>query len=83
MVLTRAGMHRNEGCAHAATCECFLLVFFPAGFLKFIVHNVEDLNLLLMHNRCVLLTECSPAPVMGEQPLLQAEQRSARCAAHT
>lgn len=23
-----------------------------AGFLKFIVHNVDDLNLLLMHNRC-------------------------------
>jgi ribosomal protein L32E len=23
------------------------------GFLKFVVHNVGDLNLLLMHNRCV------------------------------
>ena len=22
------------------------------GFLKFVVHNVSDLNLLLMHNRC-------------------------------
>jgi large subunit ribosomal protein L32e len=23
----------------------------PNGFLKFVVHNVSDLNLLLMHNR--------------------------------
>jgi large subunit ribosomal protein L32e len=23
------------------------------GFLKFVVHNVGDLNMLLMHNRCV------------------------------
>jgi len=24
-----------------------------SGFLKFVVHNVSDLNMLLMHNRCV------------------------------
>lgn len=24
----------------------------PNGFLKYIIHNVSDLNLLLMHNRC-------------------------------
>ena len=23
-----------------------------SGFLKFVVHNVADLNMLLMHNRC-------------------------------
>ena len=27
----------------------------PNGFLKFIVHNVADLSMLLMHNRCVRL----------------------------
>jgi len=25
----------------------------PNGFSKYMVHNVSDLNLLLMHNRCV------------------------------
>ncbi len=25
----------------------------PSGFFKFIVHNVKDLELLMMHNRCV------------------------------
>jgi ribosomal protein L32E len=25
----------------------------PSGFYKFVVHNVKDLELLLMHNRCV------------------------------
>ena len=28
----------------------------PNGFLKYMVHNVSDLNLLLMHNRCVRST---------------------------
>lgn len=35
----------------AATTE-LAFPFLLSGFLKYIVHNVEDLNLLLMHNRC-------------------------------
>lgn len=27
----------------------------PSGFVKFLVHNVKDLDLLLMHNRYQLL----------------------------
>jgi len=33
----------------------------PNGFLKFIVHNVSDLNMLLMHNRCGRATACPRA----------------------
>lgn len=34
-----------------------------SGFLKFVVHNVSDLNMLLMHNRCV--TDGAPPAVGG------------------
>lgn len=30
--------------------------YLPNGFKKFVVHNVKELELLMMHNRCVLST---------------------------
>ena len=30
---------------------CFAMSLLPAGFYKFVVHNVKELELLLMHNR--------------------------------
>ncbi len=31
----------------------------PVGFYKFVVHNVKELELLLMHNRCPSPTSMS------------------------
>ncbi len=33
----------------------------PNGFMKFVVHNVSDLNMLLMHNRCATAPLAVPA----------------------
>ena len=50
----------------------------PNGFLKYMVHNVSDLNLLLMHNRCVRSTSSCcwsqtrgvpPPPLCADAPL--------------
>ena len=44
----------------------------PNGFLKYMVHNVSDLNLLLMHNRCVRSTSsccCSRTRAVPPLPL--------------
>jgi large subunit ribosomal protein L32e len=35
----------------------------PNGFLKFIVHNVADLSMLLMHNRCA--RHASPSSLLA------------------
>jgi ribosomal protein L32E len=32
----------------------------PNGFLKFMVHNVKDLDMLLMHNRCACASDLPP-----------------------
>ena len=36
-----------------------------AGFRKFVVHNVSDLELLLMHNRCVALLRLAAVSAAG------------------
>ena len=38
------------------------------GFLKFVVHNVGDLNLLLMHNRCARGCARGAPPRRGSDP---------------
>jgi len=46
------------------------------GFLKFVVHNVGDLNLLLMHNRCVW-------ELRGSQRVPLRDLTARACAANT
>ena len=44
------------------------------GFLKFVVHNVGDLNLLLMHNRCARPRQQRRAARVGADHALTLQQ---------